>query len=80
MKNNKGQKWYQSIGLPSSCYRKRFQRFLFSRHLVFYKKLPCVINRMLGTFLIAYPYAKNIFSVNGSQKLSQIADGKGTYY
>jgi len=35
---------------------------------------------MLCTFLIAYPYGKNIFSVNGSQKLGQIADGKGIFY
>jgi len=35
---------------------------------------------MLCTFLIAYPYAKNIFSVNGSQKLGQIADGNGIFY
>ena len=35
---------------------------------------------MLWIFLIEYPYGKNIFSVNGSQKLGQIADGKGIFY
>ena len=34
---------YQSIGLPLSFYRKRFHRFSFSRHLVFYIKLLSVI-------------------------------------
>jgi len=29
---------------------------------------------------MAYPYGKNIFSVNGSQKLGQIADSKGIFY
>ena len=35
---------------------------------------------MYGTYLIEYPYAKNIFSVNGSLKLGQIADGKDIFY
>ena len=34
-KNNRGQKWYQLIDLPLSCYRKKFHRFLIGRHLVF---------------------------------------------
>ena len=34
---------------------------------------------MLCIFLIAYLYAKNIFCVNGSQKLGQIADGKDIF-
>jgi len=39
-----GQKWYQLIDLPLSCYRKKFHKFLFGRHLVFfYVKLPSVI-------------------------------------
>jgi len=42
-KNNRGQKWCQSISLPLSFYRKRFRRFLFSCHLVFYIKLLSII-------------------------------------
>jgi hypothetical protein len=38
-KNNRGQKWYQSIGLPLSFDRKRFHIFLFSRHLVLLHKI-----------------------------------------
>ena len=59
-KNNRGQKWYQSIALSLSFYRKKFHRFLFSRHLVFYVKLLSVI-RMLWIFLIEYPYATKYF-------------------
>ena len=42
-KKNRGQKWYQSIGLPLSFYHKKFHSFLFSCDLVFYLKLLSII-------------------------------------
>ncbi len=56
-KNNRGQKWYQSIALFLSFYRKKFHRFLFSRHLVIYIKTSaniCTITTRVAILIAAF--------------------------